>query len=54
MWTLAARAELARPAQPYLTCLTDREWQIAQAFLPGLAADVGGVRHHPAECSHAA
>ena len=37
MWTPAARAELARPAQPYATCLTDAEWQIAQAFLPAPA-----------------
>lgn len=37
MWTPAARAELARPAQPYATCLTDAEWRIAQAFLPAPA-----------------
>ena len=37
MWTPAARAKLLRPAQPYATSLTDAEWQIAQAFLPGPA-----------------
>jgi putative transposase len=41
MWTPAARARLARPAQPYSTCLTDAEWQVAQVFLPGPA---GGGR----------
>jgi putative transposase len=34
MWTPAARAQLARPADPYATCLTDAEWAIARAFLP--------------------
>jgi putative transposase len=34
MWTPAARAQLARPADPYATCLTDREWEIAGVFLP--------------------
>lgn len=34
MWTPAARAQLVRPAEPYATCLTDPEWQIAQALLP--------------------
>lgn len=38
MWTPAARAELARPAQPYSTCLTDAEWEVAQVFLPGPAS----------------
>jgi hypothetical protein len=33
----AAPAELARPSKPYGTCLTDAEWQIAQAFLPAPA-----------------
>ncbi len=37
MWTPAARAELARPSQPYATCLTDAEWRVAQAFLPAPA-----------------
>ena len=37
MWTPAARAKLARPSQPYATCLTDAEWQIAEAFLPAPA-----------------
>ena len=37
MWTPAARAKLVRPAKPYATCLTDAEWQIAQAFLPAPA-----------------
>jgi putative transposase len=37
MWTPATRAELARPAQPYATCLTDVEWGLAQAFLPAPA-----------------
>lgn len=46
MWTPAARAELARPAQPYSTCLTDAEWQIAQAFLPG-PAGCGRPRRWP-------
>ncbi|MCG7364461.1 IS5/IS1182 family transposase, partial [Roseomonas sp. ACRSG] len=26
MWTPAARAQLARGAIPYATCLTDAEW----------------------------
>ena len=34
MRTPAARTKLVRPAQPYPTCITDAEWQIAQAFLP--------------------
>jgi len=34
MWTSIARAQLARPVEPYATCLTDAEWAIAQAFLP--------------------
>src|SRR5215218_418061 len=34
MWTPAARAELARRAEPYATCLTDAEWAIAEAFPP--------------------
>ena len=46
MWTPAARAELARPAQPYSTCLTDAEWQIAQAFLPA-PAPCGRPRRWP-------
>lgn len=37
MWTPAGRAELACRSQPYATYLTDAEWQIAQAFLPGPA-----------------
>jgi transposase len=37
MWTPTARAELARRSQPYATCLTDAEWQIAEAFLPASA-----------------
>jgi transposase len=37
MWTPAARAELARQAQPYTTCRTDAEWQIAQPVLPAPA-----------------
>lgn len=34
MWPPAAWAQLARPADPYATCLTDAEWAIARAFLP--------------------
>lgn len=44
MWTPAARARLVRPAQPYATCLTDAEWQIAQAFLLAPALTVGPRR----------
>jgi putative transposase len=51
MWTTTARAELERPAQPYATCLnatclTDGEWQIAQAFLPA-PAPCGRPRRWP-------
>jgi putative transposase len=46
MWTPAARAELERPSQPYATCLTDAEWQIAEAFLPG-PAPCGRPRRWP-------
>jgi transposase len=46
MWTPAARTELARPAQPYSTCMTDAEWEIAQAFLPG-PASCGRPRRWP-------
>lgn len=34
MWTPAARAQLARPSQPYATCLTNAEWALAAPFLP--------------------
>ena len=34
MWTPAARAQLARPAEPYATSLTDVEWALARPFLP--------------------
>ncbi|MCW8088297.1 IS5 family transposase [Sabulicella glaciei] len=34
MWTPAARAQLARPIQPYATCLTNAEWSLAAPFLP--------------------
>jgi len=46
MWTPAARAELARPARPYATRLTDAEWRIAQAFLPA-PAPCGRPRRWP-------
>ena len=46
MWTPAARAELARAAEPYATCLTDAEWALAQAFLPP-AAPCGTPRRWP-------
>ena len=38
MWTPAARAQLARAAEPYATCLTDAEWELAKPFLPPDAA----------------
>ncbi len=46
MWTPGARAELARPAQPYATCLTDAEWRIVQGFLPA-PAPCGRPRRWP-------
>lgn len=46
MWPPAARTKLVRPAQPYATCLTDAEWQIAQAFLPA-PAPCGRPRRWP-------
>src|SRR5215210_738555 len=46
MWTPAARAQLARPAKPYATCLTDPEWALAAPFLPPPAA-IGRPRRWP-------
>lgn len=46
MWTPAARAQLARPAKPYATCLTDAEWALAEPFLPPPAA-IGRPRRWP-------
>jgi transposase len=34
MWTPAARAQLARAATPYASCLTDAEWALAEPLLP--------------------
>jgi transposase len=38
MWTPAARAQLAREAIPYATCLTDAEWRLPAPFMPPTAA----------------
>ena len=46
MWTPAARAQLARPTEPYATCLTDPEWALAEPFLPP-AASRGRRRRWP-------
>ena len=37
MWTPAARAQLARDASPYATCLTEAEWSLVAPFLPAPA-----------------
>jgi transposase len=37
MWTPAARAQLARDALPYATCLTDAEWALVAPFMPAPA-----------------
>lgn len=34
MWTPAARAQLARDARPYATCLADAEWALVAPFMP--------------------
>lgn len=38
MWTPAARAQLAREAIPYATCLTDAEWSLVAPFMPASAS----------------
>ena len=40
MWTLAARAQLARDDISYATCLTDQEWDVVAPFMSG-AAETG-------------
>ena len=46
MWTPAARAQLARDACPYATCLTDAEWALVAPVLP-LPARTGRPRRWP-------
>jgi transposase len=46
MWTPTARAQLAREACPYATCLTDAEWALVAPFLP-VPARTGRPRRWP-------
>ena len=34
MWTPSARAHHGRATRPYTTCLSDREWALAEPHLP--------------------
>ena len=46
MWTLTARAELARESLPYATCSSEAEWAVVEPLLPAPAA-TGRPRRWP-------